>query len=65
MNLEEGRQPLPHGRQVGDIAGIDLFEDGEEPALFVMIVYDQMGDIQGASSRDYLSNASRPIARRR
>ena len=45
MQFQERGQPSPDGGQCPDVGPVNLFQDREQPALFMMIVKDQLGDI--------------------
>ena len=45
VQLEEDRQPSPDGGQRSDVRPVDLLDDREQPALLMMIVKDQLGDV--------------------
>ena len=47
VHLEKGRQARPHGGQRVGVGGIDLFHDGEQPPLLLVIVEYQLGDVHG------------------
>jgi hypothetical protein len=34
------------------VAGVNLFQNGEQPALLVMVVEDQLGDVDASLSLD-------------
>src|SRR6185312_6540022 len=48
VHLEERGQPGPYRFEGAGVGGVDLLEDREEPALFVVVVQDQLGDVQGS-----------------
>src|ERR1022692_3514849 len=48
VQFEERRQPFPHRAQSSSVGTADLFQDRKEPALFVMVVEDQLGNVHGA-----------------
>ena len=45
VDFEERRQPPPDHAQRIDIGAVDLLEHGEEAALLVVIVEDELGDV--------------------
>src|SRR5262249_33296172 len=48
VQLEEGGQPAPDRGQRRRVGPVDLLQDREQPALLVMVVEDQLGDIHRA-----------------
>ncbi len=48
VQFKERRQPCPDGTESSGVATIDLLQDREEPALFVMVVEDQLGYVHEA-----------------
>jgi hypothetical protein len=45
VDFEERRQPPPDHAQRIDVGAVDLLEHGEEAALLVVIVEDELGDV--------------------
>jgi hypothetical protein len=49
VQVQERAQPGPHRRQGGGVRAPDLLQDREQPALLVVVVKDQLGDVHGPS----------------
>jgi hypothetical protein len=49
MQFEERRQPAPNRGQHPGVGAIDLLQDRENPALLVVVVKDQLGNVHGPS----------------
>src|SRR5262249_7868654 len=47
MDFEERGQPPPYRLQSPGVGAVDLLQDGEEAALLVIVVQDQLGDVHG------------------
>lgn len=50
VQVEERGKTLPDRGEAVRVVPIDLFEDGEEPSLLVMVVQDQLRDVHGRAS---------------
>jgi hypothetical protein len=59
VQFEERRETGPEGAQRAGVRGVDLLEHGELPALLVMVVKDQLGDVHSSSRR---GEPTRPAA---
>jgi len=59
--LEEHRDPVPQRRQHPGVGPIDLLQDREQPALFMMVIQDQLGNVHGP----LLSSTGMPSGSRR
>ncbi len=61
VGVQKGRQPPPDRLQRLDIIRADLLDQREQPALFGVVVQNQLGDVHGAgSSRQGLSPKKPP-----
>ena len=45
VHLKEGRQTAPYRGQAGGVGALKLLKNGEQSALLVMVIKDQLGDI--------------------
>src|SRR5262249_39922616 len=60
VHLEEHGQPRPDRLEGAGVGRVDLLQDREEPALFVVVVQDQLGDAQGSPPFGSLAYARCP-----
>ena len=60
MDLEEGRESGPHRGKRVTVRGVDLLEHREQPALLVMVVEDELGDVHAVLLRCGAQAPARP-----